>query len=702
MSISNWSRNQDKNILFLRTLKNELEKFVATEKEKIKTKEPEEKRINEFEIMFKVEKLKRKKIKDFCVKNFEKINKNQNINSSTNKSSLTKQSNYSYTVLNRNRKTLNYEDMTKININRRRSDRPSQTKISLYEKRLSMKHEIGMLNIINESKDQKNNRIKNSKMVFNKEINKTIKKNDFKLDKEEIDNSDLSEIYSLNDEEDSNSESTSILSEEKNPVNDLDYKIKICEDFKDLFIFKIVKQKNKILNVNNRNQRLNLLSFLKGELRNIDLEDDEYNYCFFSDYNGFLKNKIVHIEINEECNEFKEYLLFDNNQMEEEIEESDKVSIFLKEENEKNEDNLIFDNKDKNYLNFYYSLQSNKSDYKYSSLIKKNMILRDLTKFEENNINERNILKFDFLKELKDHYKLSIKGGYYGAFLNLDQNRFKSKLLLKKGNLFMINSKRGFYISSIFKKGGSIQRTEFLTNNKFILEYNPINFLNEKSEEFYLYLLEVYKKEIEKDEEIMNLDYKKNDFRKIFNEFCHDYLIKNYQSFICLEFVEFNDIYKIYRTKKKCLLFSIENINEFFLPINNSSYNYSFGDIIYKNNKEANFFLSNSISNFNAPYNLNINFENENYFLNYSQYNNLELQQFDLYSQDIKNCIKFSSDNDKNFKEGIWIGLTQFDIFQNEFVNNDGVLIPFDSYILYYAGVFNIEKMRCQICKEDN
>lgn len=706
MSISNWSRTQDKNYLFLRTLKNEIENFVKSEKKKIQSQEIEERRINEIEIMFKAEKLKRTKINNFCEENNDKTDKTDrtlNLNSSTNKSSITKKSNYSYTVLNRNRKTLNYDEMTKIDIRRRKSDRPSQQRLSLFEKRLSMRNEIG---IINESKDEKKNRMKNSKNVFNKEISKTIKKKNFKLH-EESDNSDLSqsEVYSEDEENDELSDNTSILSDEKNPMNNCDFKMKANDSFKDLFVFSIIKQKSKILKFGKINQNLNLLSFMgERELRNLDLEDDDFNYCFFSDYNGLIKNKIVHVEVGEDTNIFEEYLLIDKNFMEEENLKDDSVNIFLKEENEQDEENLIFDNKDKNYLNFYYSLQSNKSSSKYSSLIKKkkNIIIRNLKNCKEYKINERNLLKFDFLRELKTYYKLYVEGGYYGAFLNLDQNQFKSKLILQKGNLFMINSKRGFYISSIFKETGSIQKTEFLKNNKSILEYNPINFLYEKSEEFYLYLLEVYKKKIEKDEELMNFTYKKNDFCKIFNEFCYDYLIKNPTSFICLEFVEFNDLYKIYRTKKKCLLFSIENINEFFLENKSKNYNYSFGDIRFKNNREKNSYFSNSIMNFNAPYNLTINFENNNYFLNYSQYNNLKLEETNIYSQDIKTCIKFDHNEKENFKEGIWIGLTKFDIFQDEFKNEEGIFVPFNSYILYYTGVFKIDKIRYQICNEDN
>ena len=523
---------------------------------------------------------------------------------------------------------------------------------------------------------------------------KKIYKTNFKLDnlKEEKESfsKSSSEITFEDNEYDSMSD-ISVNSEEMEPELKSDFDDdKINKEIynKEVFIFSLVKLKNKIVEFKEDNKNLNVLSFFKNDKneRILNFDNEDYNYSFYCDLERFLKNKIYHYVENDflkridEVENKKE----GDNKMEIEKDEKNEISIIIQDEDE-NKISEDFTNKRKILPN-YYSLQKENDKKKYSVNLKNKYLEIKNFKNDDEKIEERNILKIKFEKE-KNFFKGKIEGGFYGSFFNLDKKKFKDRLILENGILFMVNNKRGFYISNINGKDEFEKKNMILKKNFKNIEFCPTNFNYNKKEEFYKYLLNYYG-------EGNSGDFDKKKFKKYFNLFCYENFEKNKIPFICFDFVEFFKDYKLYRTKIKCILFQINfQSNQNFFKSQSENYQFSFGNEKYNLLKDLDLNYLNPIFSFNTPYNLKIGFLSslEKYYFEYKkEKEEISNSYCNFFSRNEKDCIKFKEKNENS--EGIWICLSKFNIFQNEFFSENEVLLPFDCYVMNFRNVFKISK----------
>lgn len=672
MSISNFSISQNPKITFLKSLNQNIDKYML---ENLKKMDPNSKNYKEqqIELMYNVEKKRIEEIMKYCS---EEQKKNQFQENSTIKSTLTKSSNFSTTVLNEKKKflkTFKNKDLKKL---KKQSVFVNSKKDNLLNLISKKRNSSQLSNFSNFTEDRYNK----DKKLFNKQILKSIYKNKFKLEnlKEEKESESSSEITYEDCDSISN---CSIISEEMLPEVKMDFK-NFKEDFfrkKEVFVLSLVKLKNKIVFFKEENKNLNFLSFFKDKQhqRVLSFDNEDYNYSFYLDCEKFLENKIGHFgEVN--------FLEETENRMEIENEEKDEISIIIQDENEntKNEDFSTA----KKFLPNFYSLQVEDSSKKYSVTL--NGKYFEIKNFENLNrkIDERNILKCSFSKK-KNFFKASLKGGFYGSFVNLDKKKFQDRLILENGMLFMVNNKRGFYISNISGKDEFEKKELIFKKNFRNIEFCPTNFKYEKKDEFYNFLLDYFG-------EINDGMFDKAKFKKFFNLFCFENLKTNKISFICLDFVEFFKNYKLYRTKLKCIIFQINSVvAQKFFKLPSENYEFSFGNDKYNLMKNLDLNCLNTVFSFNTPYNLKIGFLStmEKYYFEYKkEKKEINNSYCNFFSTNKEDCIKFK-DISGNY-EGIWICLSKFNIFQNEFVSENEILLPFDCYIMNYQNVFKISK----------
>lgn len=707
MSISNFSISQNPNVVFLRKLNSELESRQMIELAQIE-KEPDQQLRRELRIklMYCIEKERLEQLAGFAQK---KPNISFKHDSLTQRSKTTAKSNYSNTILSQKKKklmslrskefpnrlkknSLFMPNITQDNKRRISKKRNSHQAISQQTHFLNIKRDILDDGDGVEINDQIYNSMQNSAFRMRQRIPET---------NEDVDTSSLSEEgFSGGERLDGfmfdNADGCSVESKDLEPEEHVD-KVNFKGGLRQTAVLTLVKQRNSLFGYKAKNKHLNLLSFFKEDEsakheRKIPFDDDEYNYSYFIGQNRLIKERVYH----EDSNSYF-------------IEESGKknsISSFIELNNTRTvirEENSPLHAEGKNKLNFSISTQNGQRSYStfLENANKKSMETISFQKIEqiesdsdsETELNNQLTLDFDDRDET--HYKAFIDSGCYGSFINLDQNRFQDKLMLREGSFFLVNEKRGFYVSKVILPMENMKKKQFLNLHQSFngIDFCPVNLDYSRLLEFYHHISNKtpdFSNEITTQEEL-------NSFRIKLNEFFVGYIKINTLPLICLSMIEYVPDYKIFRTVKKSVLFEFAcDSGDFFKEIGKDSFSFDFGHSFYTNMKNHKMQHLNSISGFNCPYNLNLSFKQQinGFCLSYLQHSGNDTAFTDPFSDNKERQLRFTSSEEDGVKEGLWMNIAKYDELREGFRNlNSPVHLPYNSHLLFHRNVFLINKM---------
>lgn len=61
--------------------------------------------------------------------------------------------------------------------------------------------------------------------------------------------------------------------------------------------------------------------------------------------------------------------------------------------------------------------------------------------------------------------------------------------------------------------------------------------------------------------------------------------------------------------------------------------------------------------------------------------------------------IRFNNKQDEKIKEGLWVGLFKFDIFEDRQSNKRGVYLPYKSHLMFNKNVLHVNELTLKVAK---
>ena len=717
MSISNFSISQNPTVVFLKKLNSELDELMIQQNSAIELEEDERKKQElRIQLMYDIERLRMEKMKEF-------LNISQNLSqkheSSILNSGQTSKSNFSNTVLSQRKKKLmrlNSKDTKNMKKKSLFVGRPDLGLRFDVKKRNSHQIDIGSntLSAFSFNKDILENQ---DELGIADKIFESIKNNSFKLEKlkeekaEDVDSSDISdepfspkERYNQVFLED---DACSVESRELEPeqeVEEEDMEL-LNDELKEVVLLSLIKERNVLYGFNSKNSNINVLGYFKSgsdnnfnhNHRRLPFEESDFNYVYLIAENKFMHEKIYHGSSGD--------TLLQNSEQGSKISDFEpplisKVQICEFEEKSNNEESNQFNdvNHTVKIINHpvAYSVHLDNSNSKFLTTY----CIHD--NHQTSLPNYPNKLDLTFNANLKTHFMANVTEGCYSSFMNLDQDKFRDRLLLEEGSFFMINEKRGFYVSLISTGKENNKLLSFvkkhLSPDK--IEFCAVNFDYSKAYQFYCRLMGF---NVEEGDGILK-EAEMDQFRAKYQSFCYDYINKHDTPALCFNIVEYMFDYRIYRTVRKCILFQVnDNQTEFFTKPLDDNFNIKFGVNFHKMMKTLKLHNLNSITAFNFPYDVTVGYKYElqKFYMQYSNWTEHPSEYVRFQDEKIDRCVNFKVDEKEEvneFKEGIWISLAQYVEFADNFTSEDRqVALPYGSLLMFYKNVFRVTKKSMQI-----
>lgn len=659
--------------------------------------------------MYDIEKMRMDKMKEFLnlTQNFSQKHESSIFNSGK-----TFRSNFSNTVLSQRKKKLLH--MTS-------KDARNMKKKSLFVRRSDLNLRFDVKKRNSHQIDLNSNTL--SAFTFNKDILEnhddagiadkifeSIKKNSFRLEKlreekaEDINSSDISdEPFSSNEKYNQGffeDDDCSIDSKELEPEYEIEEEdLEPCtDDPKEIVIMTLIKERNALYGYKNSNANINVLGYFKSGTNNnfshnqrkIPFDESEYNYAYLILENKLLFNRIYHGSSG--------VALLHNADMGSKISEFEpstesRVHICEFEEKTNSDETSHFSEithtvKIANHPVAYAThLDSNNSKAITTYCLHTNQTQLP---------NYPNKLDFIFDHQIASHFKARVVEGCYSCFVNLDQNKFKDRLILEEGTFFMVSEKRGFYVSLIASEKERNKKRDFIKKHVSPdkIEFCAINFDYTKAYMFYHHLM---------GSDIANSDgllkeTEMDQFKSKYHAFCLDYVNNHDVPLICINTVEYLFDYRIYRTVKKCILFQVNTLSDFFTATNDEHFTIKFGAGLHKAMKTARLQNLHSVAAFNFPYDIALGYKHElgKFYLLYSNFSNKPSEYFYFQDERLDRHLEFKV-NDKTeeneFKEGLWLSLAKYVEFCDSFTTGEYyVILPYGCLMMFYKNVFRVTK----------
>lgn len=716
MSISNFSISQNPTVTFLKKLNSELDALVLQRNAGIEL-EQDHRRKQELRIqlMYDIERLRIEKMKE----NFNiPLNFSQKYDSSAVNSGKTLVSNFSNTVLAQRKKKLvrlNSKDTRNMKKKSLFIGRPDLGFRVDIRKRNSHQIDLGANNLSEFSYNKDILQDHDDTGIADK-IFESIKNNSFKLEKlreekmEDFDSSDISdepfspkERYNQGFFED---DGCSVDSKDLEPEYEIEEEdMETSNDvLKEVALISVIKERNVLYGYSNSNSNVNLLAYFKSGLdnnfshnqRKLPFEETDYNYTYLVAENKLILDRIYHASAGDA-------LLYnpDTSSKISEFEPSTKSRVQIAEfEDKSTSDDLS------QFTDITYTIKIDNNPVSYSTHLdntnSKHMTTYCVLSNPSPPRSFPNKLDLLFDTEVKSHFKARVPEGCYSSFMNLDQLKFRDRLILEEGSFFMVSEKRGFYVSLIATEKERNKKRDFFKKHVSPekIEFCATNFDFTKAHAFYCYMAGIVP--TTKDTSLRETEMEQ--FKAKYQSFCLEYVKNNDVSVICLNIVEYLFDYRIYKTVKKCVLFQVStNPGDFFLQPSDHNFSIKFGYNLHKAMKPHKLQNLHSVAAFNFPYDVTVGYKYElgKFYLHYSNFVDVPSEYFYFQDERTDRYLAYHNSDkadESQFKEGLWLSLAKFVEFSDSFCTGDYyTVLPYGCLLMFHKNVFRVTKKSMQI-----
>lgn len=311
-----------------------------------------------------------------------------------------------------------------------------------------------------------------------------------------------------------------------------------------------------------------------------------------------------------------------------------------------------------------------------------------------------------------EHFSVNVNEGQYGAFVNLPLDGFSQKLLLEEGMMFLINEKKGFGVQTIISGSESGRRGELLrtalADERF---YMHCANLRQSALPGFIAQLKL----VHPESQDPSIDWNKNSaLNSAFKAFFIPLLMNSANPIIVLSKVEYHQQYKLFQWKEKAIVFQIDLsgtvFEPFFQKVDCRYSDFDMGETLVKHQEEVK--IRNPVTTFFAPYDLHFSYhpEVERFSLSYP---GKEVYEFcDLW--DIAKCgLKWTGDwqgkagakpltQEKLIRnEGLWVGLTKMDFYEEGMSSKTPVNLPFGSVLMINQIVYLVSQTNVLLSAEE-